>query len=309
MQKTKSYSGTIALGSATSRRLSYGRTNTAVSYKNKVDILNTTIANFLKNECGVDATYANKGTTTNSGGNSFLWIYGIPFLYTPLYGNDPLRLFGPLSETEICKSSTSNDVFSGVTSGDYNFTLFFTGNPNTAFSLRMTSYNTNTINSLMILRFMKATNSISGTDSAIWYGCDVSGTTGSASTNGGLVWSTGQYIRNLYGGEISNTVLDITGLTTMEARAAMLSYPWTSEDMIKNKNKLLLMPFVAGRWKVPGVYFHPENFSLLPPATATTEIQTEMEVDGRRFIITMGSSYSGNRINMPLIEVEGDGDE
>lgn len=301
MQVTKSYAGTVALESSTaSRALSYGTTATTNVYPSKVNTVNNIIANFLSSECGVDAWYGAKSGSADS----FLWIYGVPFLFNILGNTSYAAFYGPLSGNALLNGSdgTSSNVgynrglsklFNGET-GTYSFSLIFAGNPNNGFSLRFKTYGSNSISQYFMFRFMKGSNLINGLNAVVWSATSIY-------SNGSPDIAT-----PLLGG-MNGIDLNANGTIKEDSfSTATLSYdPLLHTKAVhktSNGGALPLLPLRVGPYRMNGIYYRPAGFNLPNSASVTSEIQAEITVSGRSFLITNTDSIGLTHINMGLIE-------
>lgn len=282
MQITKAFSGTLAdVGSTSSRRYSFGYASTVTAYWNRVDFINQTIADFLRDDCGVDAAYeARQGDE-----NKFLWIHGVPFLYYAPYNYERWRVWPPFGGTASSASSYVA-LFSSYNSGAYSFSLVFTGNPRGAFSLRFKQYNSTSVTSSSMARYIRAKNLLTGGDSLVW--AFDSGTSNLGNCNGIDRKSDG--------------TLDADSFST-----AAITYLPSADAKPVNKTsgggRFPLIPLLFGIWKPLGVYCHIRGFDLPAAMAASVENQTEIEISGRRFINTTSESLSSGYINIGLVEV------
>lgn len=295
MQVTKTYSGTAALGATASRPVSYGASTKATVYPAKVDTVNQIIADFLRVECGVDAYY-----TTGGADASFLWIWGVPFLFSISGKNSFAAFYGPGSGTALNSGSESankynmgnSKMFSGET-GTYSFGLVFAGNPNNGFALRFKTYGSSSISQYFVARFMKCTNLINGKDSVVWSGQNIysSGNDTSATL--------------LLGG-MNGIDLDSGNVNLDSFSTALINYePILHTKPVHrtaNGGALPLVPLVIGPYRTNGIYLRPVGFALPSAASVTTEVQHEMTVGTRSFLITNNDSIAPSYINMGLIE-------
>lgn len=130
MQKSKTFSGSIgAYNTATSRPIYYGATSNSNISAIATDFFLGTIADFLATDCGVDAAYEVRA------GNSYkwLWIYGLPvfayFAITATSITGALAPFGYSTNYTATPFGGSANIFDSYSSGNYNFTLYYYGNP------------------------------------------------------------------------------------------------------------------------------------------------------------------------------------
>ena len=284
MQVTKSYSGTITPGSTSNRQISYGNTATASHYANKTDFFNQAIADFLRGECGVDAAYEARESSTEK----FLWIYGVPFLFLiATYAYVP---YGPYNGTAIQSTGTANTpVFLSASSGDYSFSLVFTGNPKTAFALRIKNRN-GALNNTYDFRFMKATNVATGGKATLWlYGNSVTATAFTTQNLNGIdLNADGTMKESSFSTDTINFCVGIFSKAVNKA---------------ESPRKFPLVPVMAGIWQIPGVYCHLVGYGLPAALGADVENQTEVDIAGRRFIVTSLDAFAAGYLNMGLIEV------
>lgn len=295
MQVTKTYSGTAALGSTASRIVSYGATTKATVYPAKVDTVNQIIADFLRVQCGVDAYY-----TTGGADASFLWIWGVPFLFSISGKNSYAAFYGPGSGTALNSGSESgtqynagaSKLFNGET-GTYSFGLVFAGNPNNGFALRFKTYGSSSISQYFVARFMKCTNLINGNDAVVWSGQNIF-SSGNATTATVLL------------GGMNGIDLDGGSVNLGSFSTALINYdPLLHTKAIHkaaNNGALPLVPLTIGPYRANGIYLRPVGFALPSAASVTTEVQHEMTVGSRSFLITNNDSLATSYINMGLIE-------
>lgn len=300
MQVTKSYAGTVSLEDSTQKRsVSYGASTTASVYPSKVDTVNNIIAQFLRQECGVDAWYMTKSGSTDS----FLWIWGVPFLFNIAGNNSYAAFYGPLSGSALNAGSDGTStvkyntglskLFNGDT-GAYSFSLLFAGNPNNGFSLRFKTYGSNSISQYFVIRFMKCYNLINDLDAVVWSGINVysNGNTDTATV--------------LLGG-MNGIDLNANGTIKEDSfSTALLQYDpilrTKAVNKTSNSGALPLRHLYIGPYRANGIYMRPVGFNLPNAVSATTEIQAEITVSDRSFLLTNSDSIAVNYINMGMIE-------
>ena len=287
MQISKSYSGTLpSVGSTSNRTYIFGVASTATVYQVKLDFINQTIADFLHDECGVDAAYEVRYGDTNK----WLWMNGVPFLFVLRSNSSGVWLSVPY-DTSAPTSNYSISVFSGKSSGIYSFSLLFAGNPRTGFSLRFKAYNSAAV-APTGFRFMKAKNVANGKDAMVFvYGNPSINTPG-------------------VGGNANGIDLNEDGtIDPASFSGVYISYLFSlyGKDVNKNsaKGKFPLVPMMAGIWQLTGIYCHIRGFGIPAAQSCTTEMQTEIEISGRRFLNTVAEAAGGSYINIGLIEVTG----
>lgn len=299
MQITKSYEGTVTLEAATeAREYSYGYNRTINVYPSKVDTINEIIAGFLRSECGVNAYYE----TRTGSDYPFLWIYNVPFLfnipgaerYVVFY--PPLGSAGTTSSTVSSTSSTTTQTNLFFTDGvRYSFGLVFCGNSNTGFSLRFkfTSVSTN-----LVFRFMKCENIINGTDAVMWSSTNVYADGTSTLPSGGSGVSA---VGGMNGIDLDDGSINKDSFST----AAMIYDPRLHTKAVhrtSNDGALPLVPLLIGPYRANGIYLRPRGFNLLNAHSLGTEVQAEVTIGGRSFLITNSDGISPMLINMGLIE-------
>lgn len=296
MQVSKVYSGTLEnVGTTGTRQVSYGLDTTITTYPAKADFINQSIADFLHDECGVDAAYEARGSSTEK----FLWVYGVPFLYAmPTASSNFFNLYGPKYATALATGSTTTTVtnysafFSAASSGLYSFTLYFTGNPKTGFALRVRGYlTTASISTSFTVRFVKATHVGSGVDATVWmYGNP------SIASNGTFGFTNGVSLNE-------DGIMDESSFSS-----ATISYQPSLMSKAINKTsspgKFPLIPMMVGVWRLSGVYYYLTGYGIIPPVAASSVNQTEVEIGGRRLIVTTPEILTAGYINIGLIEVD-----
>lgn len=279
MQVSKSYEGSIeTAGSPSARQVSFGATGTVSNYQNRVDFVNQTIADFLHDECGVNAVYeAREGSEYK-----FLWVYDVPFLFSPTSSSYYyFGFYGPFYGTSLNpgSSSTANGS-TGVLNGSvgyslffantasavaYKFTLYFDGDPENGFVLRVQCQSASISNGFLFA-FAKATNLINGKDAVAWkYGA-------------GINWWNGIDLDKdgtMDPGSFSSDYVPITPYARTKA-----------VDHTNNPGKIPLIPITAGLWKLKNMYQRPFGFDLPEAVITTTPNQVAVDIAGRRFVVT-----------------------
>lgn len=294
MQISKSYSGTVTLESATVQRdASYGGTTKLTHYPTKVNTFNQIVADFLSSVCKVDAYYG----YGNLSDHPFLWIYGVPFLFGFTTNNNYPTFYSPKGiSSRSCSTyySGTASTISFYSGNIYNFTLYFAGNPDTGFYLRFKSYSGTAPANTLVLRFMKAENLINGSPAVLWSPLNYNTL---ASSSGTSPLYTGWYaadIPNVKG-------IDIDSITTSPIVYTSLLYT-VPPNQEYNEGVLPLIPLMVGPYRVNGIYLYPRNFALPKAVSNTMEIQTEITIGNRSFLITCDESMYSNTANMGLIE-------
>lgn len=290
MQVTKSFSGTLDnLGSSSARQVSYGATATESTYWNRNDFLNQTIADFLHDDCGVDAAYEVRAGSSNK----FLWIYDVPFLFSETTistsSGQQSRFYGPLNGATLYYAV--NRCFASASSNTYNFKLNFCGNPSNGFCLRFVLYGTSIPNSGYKFVFCKAKNMLTQKDSVVFKYSNVTPTSNILILN-------------------AANAIDINEDRSIDEISFNTDHvPYTPVLQTKNAikadsgGKFPLVPLTFGIWKTTGFYLHPKGFGLPNALAASNEVQTEVSISGRRFIVTTLDDLKSSYINCGLIEV------
>ena len=281
MQVTKAYAGTLAGSNVSSSRpKQFGNTKNLAGYWDKIDFINQTIADFLKEECGVDAAYEIRHGDTNK----YLWIYGAPFLfYQYSTSSGSFNFDGPYTSSFSTGGTyTSLSFFSAATARNYSFSIIFTGNPQTGFTLRFINYNTTAPNSSYYVSFIRAKNLLNQKDSVVWKAVG---------------------LKTCYGIDLNED-----GMPDKESMpAAVLNFENRAYTEAANKavsgGNFPLIPMRFGIWKPEGFYLFPDKFGVPAALGANTEMQTVIEISGRKFINTVPETASYSYINLGLIEV------
>ncbi len=300
MQISKSYSGTVENPAVTSARAtSWGVTSKPNLYTNLVDFLNQTVADFLHNDCGVDAVYEVRAGSDYK----FLWIYNVPFLFNPSYSSSyPMTNFvGPLSAAFLSNgqgqsnSNWSSKLFAEIPTaangGSYAFGLIFSGNPNTGFMLRIKTYPGTAISSVFSFCFARARNLLNEKDAVVWKYRPYT--------------NASPYFNECMNG-VDLEEDDSMDVESFSTNVAVFSHILDTKKVLRTSNpgKLPLVPMaVGGIWRLAGVFQRPANFNLPVANTATVEQQTEIQIAGRKFIVASNDISNANMMNFGLIEV------
>lgn len=293
MQVSKTLSGTIRLEEkAVDRIASYGATTKISVYPSKIDTINYVIADFLSGTCGVDAWYGSKGEEEDS----FLWIYGAPFLYACTGTSGGINIYGPYNGSRI------NSVASGATAAvtflgahnkdtntvDYSFKAVFTGNPSNGFILRFMGMNSTSFAGYAGIRYMRAENIINGADAVVFGRYATYNATAVTGLNG----------IDLFGGYTPmNKESFSTSLMTFDPILHTKAVHMTSND-----GAIPLVPINIGPYRVNGIFHRPAYYNLPPTVATSVEILPEITIGGRSFLITTSDSQATNGFNMGLIE-------
>lgn len=290
MQKLKYCNGTmLSLGDPKSRKVSYGEDSTTTCYKGVVDFINTEIANFLHDDCGVDASYG----AHNESDDAFLWICGIPFLFMQPKSSGSLisTLYEPFNPT----GSNSNSGFTkSETSREYAFSMHFVGNPKTGFVLSVATINNASVsngnlNAYFRIAILKGRNFITGKDGVVYRKILNNSTSNDYK---GYDLNEDGIIDEIYKNNVSFT-----------SSAAHYLRP-DIEDT--NPDTLPLIPFICGQWLIPRIYMNPIGYTMVPPQGIASISQTETEIGGKRFLVTLNyiNPTHGASFNLPLIELD-----
>ena len=283
MQVKKSYLGTIEnLGTTNSRLRMIDATNSVGQYGIITDFVNQTIANFLHDECGIDARYGiGEGST-----EKFLWIFGAPFLFYA-YGVSGTSM-GYWECAGYCNSGgryvpliTNMDkklsFFKTPTSGDYSFSLVYLGNATEGY-LRFQSYNSSYPSCGMLIA--KTKNILRDKDSMI-YSCY----TTSGSSNG-IIRNIGTVTFNK-DGSIDKQHTNNYGLTGYYQQL-LTPIPQESSKQLADGN-FPLVPIIFGVHKPTNMYCIPTGFNLTAQSISA-EAQTEITIGDRTFAVTAPDS-------------------
>lgn len=292
MQVRKVYSGALEdVTETVTRPYSFGMTATMQLNAAKTEFINQTIADFLSQDCGVDAAYEDRG----SSGQKWLWIFGCPFLFTDpaSTSNHKVGLYGPFSTVSL----TENFSFELFSNKNYYAAFQFAGNPSTGFSLFAYGYNSSHLRSGF--KVVKATNILNGRN-ALFYAL---GDQQTYSTSSGSQPAPPIMVANA-----RCVDFDETGAPVKESIGTGMPYmPFidTTAGMYSaNSGKIPLVPIRVNLWELTGCYCSPRNWGLPSPYEVTAQLQVEFEIGGRRFISTTPNSGSlTNYINLGLIEV------
>lgn len=292
MTISKYYEGTLDDANlAGTRNFSYKYTATSSNFLiNKIDFFNQTVADFLRQECGVDTVYEAR----DGDEDKYLWICDVPFLmYFKSGGSQQYVGVYCLSGASLLDSVASSSnmyVFENSSSNNYKFTLIFDGNPKTGFVLRAKTYGGN-IPYQFCLRFMNAVNVVNGRKALIWF----------ANHQMETVYS----INNLYSVDIDEQNLpDMNSYNYLSGTTRFFPVLQSSPaNKSVNLDKFPLVPIMVGVYKVPGVYCQPFGYGVPLPMQITQYNQVEFTVSGRRFLSTVRDSLAQQDINMGLIEL------
>lgn len=296
MQISKSYSCNLGEQTATLRSASFGVTSSISMYPLSTDFLNQSIADFLHDECGVDAQYEVRAGSSDK----FLWIYNAPFLFNPtMQGSySVVKFYGPYSSAELQPgyngtaskpTSTKAPLFSSPQNGVADYGIVFTGNPESGFMLRFK--NTNGVWSSYCISFIKATNMLNGKNAVLYrYLLDAFSTTLASGMNG---------IDLNEDNTLDNSSWDINPVYYYPI------LPMKTINKTSGEGHFPLIPLIVGPWKATNLYLKPVGFGLPVPQTLGSELQQEFEISGRRFIDTVHENYSVQVAcgNIGLIEV------
>lgn len=296
MQIEQVYTGTVESTALTVvRPYSYGIASTTTLYSTQTDTMNQTVANFLKDTCGVDAAYEDRGDT----GYKWLWIFDVPFFFTHPTGSSPKSnlLYGPYSTTPVGEDAPF-ETFNA--NGTYTIRLRLFGDPSTAFALALFSRNSTT-SGPGTYKFVKATNILTQGNAVFW----ALGNT--ITTVGSNPYSSKEVA---YGNAID---LDSSGALVVKSLVTQVPYrpyQYTSAGQYElNFDKIPLIPIRFVLWELKGCYCLPLQWGLPNPVYWYNPTQTEIEIAGRKFIITVNpydtyySNISSSYINLGLLEV------
>lgn len=298
MQITKTYSGEITLEEKTEKReYSYGGSGTMSVYPSKVDTVNNIIAGFLRSICGVTAFYEPR----EGSDYPFLWIWDVPFLFT-FNGTANNVLFCPpcgaaYASTSYQRSTSSTTDVSNFFSGNkYSFSIVFTGNPDNGFVIRFKNYNASSFSSNFVLRFMKCENLINGSDAVVWGHKSIYSDENSDSSS-----VTNYMLSGMNGIDVVNHIINQGSFSTEFIKYS--PHLFTKKiHRESNDGALPLVPLHVGPYRANGIYLRPVGFGLPNSASITAEVQNEITIGSRSFVITNNDGTNANLINMGLIE-------
>ena len=288
MQISRAFEGNIsAAGSASSRQISYGASTNISSYQNRVDFVNQTIADFLKNDCGVNAAYE----VREGSDYKFLWVYNVPFLFSPPGATTYyFSFYGPYNGSSLnpgtsSTSSGSSGILNGVSgyslfftnaasSTAYKFALYFDGDAENGFILRVKCQTASSISSGFLFGFAKAANMINGKNSVVWkYGA------------GYMYWN---------GIDLNDDgTMDEGSFSKDNVRIDQMLFS-KEVNHTSASGKLPLVPINVGIWKTKNIYKRPLGFNLPVPHTTATESQVAIEISGRKFLVGSTESENGS---------------
>lgn len=256
MDRIKSFSGTVSADTQEKVNSSYGMSGTITIYRERTDIFNTALVEFL-DECGADAKYD----------GNYLWINGVPIKFCFNQKTHYVCYF-PFNSTAIVEgSTTTTDVFNG---NNYNFKVRLLGEPTRSFYL-VISRNYATPSFYQAIGFYKAQNFINGRDSRIY-----------------------KYMSTQGGGNAFAIDLDDDGVPIDIGRSAAASaFTWklntSGNDFKNNPNKYPLVEWNPAIFKVEGCYYGLTNSPLPAASSYTTTAHTFVKLGDDIFYI----SYDG----------------
>lgn len=307
MQKIKKVQGRLtSIGTKTiNRYVSYKNANSGMScYTNKINLINQSIADFLSQDCGVDAAYEKRGPTSSGADQNFLFIYGVPFMFFTGDAENVIKVYGPYDQTITETLSSNKGFFESATSPDYDFSIIFNGNPKTSFFIRFIPYGDSALSSTIVCRFMRGKNILNKKDGLVWFFGQTQGDNISRTTYTPV--ATGQAVKKIWG--VDTDLLDDKNFIsensfTANYREMVIAQSFDPVDYTNNPDKFPLIPVYVGPWELVGAYLHPTSFNIPGALALGVANQTEIEVAGRRFMITCDTSYSNSRANMGMIEL------
>lgn len=296
MQIEQVYTGTLESTTETvTRPYSYGVSTTTALYSAQTDTMNQTVADFLKGTCGVDAAYEDRGDT----GYKWLWIFDVPFLFTHPTGSSPKNnlLYGPYSKDPVSAGANFNTFDS---KGNYSIRLRLFGDPDTAFALALFA-NGSASSGPGTYKFVKATNILTQGSAVFW-------ALGDTITPSGSTPYSPQEVA--FGNAIDFDAGGAFVEKSLVTQVPYRPYQYTSAGQYElNFDKIPLIPIRFVLWELKGCYCLPLQWGLPAPVSWNYPTQTEIEIAGRKFIVTVNSSsnyysnLSSNYINLGLLEV------
>lgn len=268
----------------------------AVATHSVRDQLADIVEKFLKNDCGVNVRRI-QSHPTSAGTISCVVIFGVPISFVPVASATKdytmqYKVGFPMGNGFELPTSTpalSSGQSGAPSTVPYKFSLVFTGNPESAFVLRLVNYGASATNT-MELFIAKGVNLVSERDAVVFsYAISSTGKLGSVHYANLKDTDDGQLI-DLDTYSYSDTVTLSPVLETTEADAEAVG---NRIPLIHNAVKFISMN---------DVYVTPRNFGLPTPATNTVISQPEFIVGDRKFIQTANSTgaVGSNSVSAPI---------
>lgn len=307
MQVVKNYSGTINAGTSSTRHLYVGSTANSSVYASVVDFINETIADFLHNDCGVEECVYE---IRESDPYKFLWIFNVPFLFYPTNGGSgtstwrstvfqsPFNMGYSNGKSGYATTSYASTLLSAALTANidvnYDFDLYFDGNPKSAFSLRFKNYGASVPSLYFHFNFVKCKNVLSGKNSVVWSYVSNNNSTSSSS------WAANMVINAIDINE-DGTVDADSGERSLAEKHTITICATTMRQ--KNPGKFPLIPVTFGSIYVAyDLYLIPYAFGLPVSAGCNTVIIPTVTIADKEFIISsyISSTMSSNVANEML---------
>ena len=309
MQIFRQYTGEVIGTETAARPTCYGATGTYMCIEARREFFNQSIADFLHDDCGVDAAYEIRGGDTLK----YLWINNVPFIFQFTSASTFYLLYSPYNSNAnylIMGNSSAESayyVFESQASGNYNFGLSFVGTPDN-FVFRIRPYNNSWYNSYYTcLTFIRGESLLTGKSVSMWSKGNAFYTSSSGTKSNGEG-------KPMFGVEINDDGTPDWENFAFKGSSSLFAVHYipllSSIASVYNTgpSKIPLVPVVIGPWKTKGLYLYPSTCPTVPSAVQiNTEIQTEFETaDGRRFInlvFPFNSASISYYANIGMIEV------
>lgn len=269
MQRRNEYSGTLTLGTAAARPVSWGNSGTVTMYASWADEMNDIIAAFLTS-CGVPAAYEMRS------GDSYKWlyIYNIPFFAYPAGTNANYSVYisPPMTSYDYYKAKLTAHSQIATISGStltYRFGLNFAGLAGNGFYLRAGYYNGSSyLISSSGIGVFPCKYAANDADATAWTVLYTSGSNGYWRYNVMELTSAGKPVTaNFAENEANNFVC---GLPTTEP--------------MKRDGKFPLVNVMFGKYSAKGLYLLPLNYGVTDAKNYSVEDMTEFTVADRTFL-------------------------
>lgn len=285
MQRSKHVTLSITLGSTTARKTKWGDTTTATMYASQNDALNTAIATFLK-ECGVtNAAYEYRTANGDASTEKWLYINNIPFFFYHIYSATAAsNYFGVSGPNYKYQVSSAYYPWSAANSATADFYLFFCGDPNSSWALRLSANGATAPTTATTFRYLKATNMCTNATGAIYFAGNQTVTLGGYVTGGHCCLS---------GTAVDKNSVPDYGTTTQTTNDYINVHTGghVKEYMMAN-SKMPLIPITAGVMQADGAYKMITGMNLSACQATSVATQTEQTVGSTKLIIGMAEVIS-----------------